>query len=375
MFVKSTVEDGTKYDFFLLTMVLILLVFGSIMVMSAGSFIAAEKFNNENYFITSQIKNAVLALGAFITAMLLNYKIYNNKYMMYIGMGITLLSLVYLLISNQGDSIKGATRWIFGFQPSEIAKNMIVFYFAFSMNKYRADIDKFVKGYLMHLGILSVIVGLVFLQPAFSTSMMIFGIGYTMFYLGGMKMKHLFSSLIVIIPAIILIAILQPYRLDRIKTFTDGDNDSSGKGWQVEQSLLGFGNGGIKGVGLGESRQKEFYLPEPHNDFIFSIIGDELGLIGTVFLVIAYVLIMLRGFRIASRAPDYYGFILASGITLTILIYSIFNMCITLDLMPPTGLPLPLVSYGGTSLIMTMYSLGVLLNISYKSKPAASKND
>jgi cell division protein FtsW len=119
---------------------------------------------------------------------------------------------------------------------------------------------------------------------------------------------------------------------------------------------------------LGESRQKEFYLPEPHNDFIFSIIGDELGLIGTVLLIGVYIIIMLRGFRIASRAPDYYGFVLASGITLTILIYSLFNMCITLGLVPPTGLPLPLVSYGGTSLIMSMYSIGVLLNISYKSK-------
>jgi len=375
MFAKSTMEEGTKYDFFLLTTVLILLVFGSIMVMSAGSFIAAEKFNNENYFITSQIKNALIALAALTAGMVLNYKIYNNKYVMYIGMAVTVLSLVYLLVSNHGDSIKGAKRWIFGFQPSEIAKNMIVFYFAFSLNKYRTELEKFLKGYVFHLGILCAVVGLVFLQPAFSTSMMIFAIGYAMFYIGGMKMKHLFSSMILLIPAIIIIAIMQPYRMDRIKTFFDPSLDTSGKGWQVEQSLLGFGNGGIAGVGLGESRQKEFYLPEPHNDFIFSIIGDELGLIGTVLLIALYIIIMLRGFRIASKAPDYYGFILASGITLTILIYSLFNMCITLGLVPPTGLPLPLVSYGGTSLIMTMYSIGVLLNISYKSKHTDTKVD
>jgi cell division protein FtsW len=223
--------------------------------------------------------------------------------------------------------------------------------------------------------IVSAIVGLVLLQPAFSTSMMIFAIGYSILYISGMKLKHLMSSMVLIIPLIIIIALIQPYRLARIKTYFDPSKDVSGKGWQVEQSLIGFGNGGITGVGLGESRQKEFYLPEPHNDFIFSIIGDELGFIGTLLLVAAYILIMIRGFVIASRAPDYYGFILATGITMTIVIYSIFNMCITLGLVPPTGLPLPMVSYGGTSLIMTMFSMGVLLNISYKSKDNGISDD
>jgi len=374
MMVKSSFEDNIRYDAILFLLVFILLIFGSIMVISAGSFIAAEKFNNENYFISSQIKNAVLATLAFIIAILINYKKYNNQYLMYIGMGITFLALVYLLVSNHGESIKGAKRWIFGFQPSEIAKNMIVFYFAFSLNKYRANLTKFLAGYLFHLAILVVIVGLVFLQPAFSTSMMIFAIGYSMFYVSGMKLKHLLSSMVVLIPVIIMIALFQSYRIERIKTFFDPSHDTSGKGWQVEQSLLGFGNGGLTGAGLGESRQKEFYLPEPHNDFIFSIIGDELGFIGTVLLVISYIIIMIRGFKIAWNAPDYYGFVLASGITLTIVIYSIFNMCITLGLVPPTGLPLPIISYGGTSLIMTMYSLGVLLNISYKSKNPGTKS-
>ena len=174
MLARSTADEGTTYDFFLLAVVLILLVFGSIMVISAGSFIAAEKFNNENYFISSQIKNAVIALIAFIFGMLLNYRIYNNKILMYAGMAVTVLALAYLLISNQGESIKGAKRWIFGFQPSELAKNMIVFYFAYSLNKYRQLLEQFLRGYVLHLVILCAIVGMVFLQPAFSTSMMIF---------------------------------------------------------------------------------------------------------------------------------------------------------------------------------------------------------
>ncbi|HXK49386.1 MAG TPA: putative peptidoglycan glycosyltransferase FtsW [Clostridiales bacterium] len=375
MIVKNAIEDNIKYDIFLMIMVFGLLVFGSVMVMSAGSFIAAEKFNNDSYFTINQTKNAMIAFFALLTGMLLNYRIYNTKYLMYAGLGLTVLALMYLLISNHGESVKGAKRWIFGFQPSEVAKNMIVFYLAFSLDRKRNELKQFMRGYVYHMIILSSIVGMVLLQPAFSTSMMIFAIGYSMLYISGMKLKHLMSSMILIIPVIILIALIQPYRLARVTTFLEPDKDTSGKGWQVEQSLIGFGNGGLTGVGLGESRQKEFYLPEPHNDFIFSIIGDELGFAGTMLLIAAYVIIMIRGLRIASRAPDYYGFILASGITMTVVIYSIFNMSITLGLVPPTGLPLPMVSYGGTSLIMTMFSMGVLLNISYKSKSQASKDD
>ncbi|MFA7122638.1 MAG: FtsW/RodA/SpoVE family cell cycle protein, partial [Candidatus Delongbacteria bacterium] len=295
MIVKNAIEDNIKYDIVLMIMVFGLLVFGSIMVMSAGSFIAAEKFNNDSYFTVNQTKNAMIAFFALLAGMMLNYKIYNNKYIMYSGLGLTVLALIYLLISNQGESVKGATRWIFGFQPSEVAKNMIVFYLAFSLNCKRNELKQFMRGYVYHMVILSSIVGMVLLQPAFSTSMMIFAIGYSMLYISGMKLKHLMSSMILIIPIIIIIALIQPYRLARVTTFLEPEKDTSGKGWQVEQSLIGFGNGGLTGVGLGESRQKEFYLPEPHNDFIFSIIGDELGFAGTILLIAAYVIIMIRG--------------------------------------------------------------------------------
>jgi cell division protein FtsW len=229
---------------------------------------------------------------------------------------------------------------------------------------------------LIHLGILVVLVGLVYYQPDFSTSMMIFIIGYLMFYISGMKLLHLTATFVtLLLPIIIVIAIIQPYRLDRFTTFFSPKDDIAGKGWQVEQSLIGFGNGGFGGVGLGESRQKEFYLPEPHNDFIFSIIGDEFGYFGTTIVILLYILLIQRGFAIAKNAPDFYGFLLANGITIAIAVYAIFNMAITIGLVPPTGLPLPLVSYGGTSLIMTMFSLGVLLNISYKSNQMKLGNE
>ncbi len=365
---KRIKEEVYKYDLLLLAIILSVVIFGSIMVISAGSYIAVERFGNENFFVTNQVKNVLVAFIAFLTAMVINYRVYNSKYLIYFISAVTFLALVYLLISNHAQNIKGATRWIFGFQPSEVAKNMIIFFFAFSLNKMRSETENFIKGYLYHFGILSVVVALVVAQPAFSTSMMIFLIGYSMFYISGMKMKHLASSMILIIPVLILVAIFQPYRTERIKSFFNPSENIGGSGYQVHQSLIGLGNGGITGSGLGESRQKEMYLPEPHNDFIFSIIGDELGFIGTFMLVLAYIIITIKGFIIASRAPDYFGFLLASGITFSIFIYSVFNMGITLGLVPPTGLPLPMVSYGGTSLIMTMFSMGVLLNISYKSR-------
>lgn len=365
---KLIKRENIPYDFWLFIIVLLLLVFGSIMVVSAGSFLAEYKFMNKNFFLVSQIKNAGVSIVIFLVAMNFNYVHYKNKYFIYALYAITMLALVYLLASSAGESVKGAKRWIFGFQPSELAKMTVIFFMAFSLNRSKDRLHEYKRGYLLHLGLLSSIVLLVFLQPAFSTSMMIFIIGYLMFYTSGMKLSHLILTfLIALMPAIGYMAVKQPYRLDRIKTFLNPENDTSGKGWQVEQSLIGLGNGGFAGVGLGESRQKEFYLPEPHNDFVFSIIGDEIGFIGTSMVVLAYIIILFRGLKIARNAPDFHGFVLASGITLSVIVYAVFNMSITLGLVPPTGLPLPLISYGGTSLMLTLFSLGVLLNISFKS--------
>ena len=249
--IKSKIEDNKFYDKWLFLAIMSLLIFGSIMVISSGSFIAEYKFNNQNYFIIHQVTNALLGLVALILAMNLNYKNYSNKYLIYFGLIATTSLLLYLLLSNQGESIKGGKRWIFGFQPSELAKHIVVFFFAFSLNKYKDKITDFKKGYLVHLGILAVIVGLVYFQPDFSTSMMIFIIGYLLFYISGMKLLHLTATFVtILLPVIVVIAIIQPYRLDRFATFFSPDKDIAGKGWQVEQSLIGFGNGGFFCVGL-----------------------------------------------------------------------------------------------------------------------------
>lgn len=360
-------KENVPYDLWLFFAILFLLVSGSVMVVSAGAFIAEYKFHNKNYFMVHQLTNAGIAFGAFIIAMNLNYQNYRKKILIYGITAVTLLALIYLLVSNHGSTIKGAKRWIFGFQPSELAKLTVVFLFAFLLDKNRRYLTEFKKGFVVHLVILSVFVALIFKQPDFSTSMMIFVSGYGLFFLAGMKFWHIITAIIPLTLIIAVMVMMGSYRMDRINSFLNQEKNSSGSGWQVKQSLIGFGNGGISGVGLGESRQKEFYLPEPHNDFIFSIVGDEMGFAGTISMVIAYMVIMFRGFMIARNAPDFYGFLLASGITISVILYAGFNMGITLGVFPATGLPLPLVSYGGTSLILTLFSLGVLLNISYKT--------
>lgn len=369
MKLKSNIKNikNSSYDYPLFIAIIILLFFGLIMVISSSSFLAENKFNDKNFFIIKEVKNILVALVAFVIGVVIKYKNYNKKFVIYGMVGITILLLGYLLVSNFGTSIKGAKRWIFGFQPSEIAKLTTIFFLAYFLSNKRDKLKEWFNGYFIHLGFLGIIVGLVFMQPAFSTSMMIFFIGYIMFYVSGMKVWHLLSASILLVPLILLMAVFQPYRVDRLKSFMNPTADVSGSGYQIEQAIMSIGNGGIKGVGLGESRQKEFYVPEPHNDAIFSIIGDELGFVGTFLLVLTYLFIVFRGFRIATRAVDFYGFMLASGITVSIVLYALFHMGINMGIVPPTGIALPLISYGGSSLILTMFSLGVLLNISYVS--------
>lgn len=360
-------KSEIPYDKYLLLVTIILLVFGIIMVVSAGSFVAEVKFNNRNFFIDKQIKNVLVGLFALLVGMNLNYRIYKKKFLIYPALLLSLVLLIVLIATNSGNDAKGATRWLFGFMPSEVAKFALIFYFSYTIAEWRDRIKDFKRGYLVHLAILGLFVMLVFLQPAFSTSMMIFGISFIMFYLGGMKSYHLLSTFLLLVPVIAYMAMFDSYRMDRIESFLNPTTDTADKGWQVEQSLISFGNGGFSGVGLGESRQKELYLPEPHNDFIFSIVGDELGFLGTVSLVGLYLIFGYRGFKIARKSRDFYGYILGSGITLAVLVYATFNMAITLGLVPPTGLPLPFISYGGSSLVLTLFSVGVLLNISYKT--------
>ena len=244
---------------------------------------------------------------------------------------------------------------------------MIIFY-AGILVKNRDELNKYGKGFIKHVLLLAPIIGLLLLEPHFSASIVIIGICSIMMIIAGCKFWHfLATGLAVGVPAIVALVAFSPYRLQRVITFLDPWKDATGDGWQVIQSLYAIGSGGLFGAGLGESKQKFLYIPEPHNDFIFSILGEELGFIGCAIVLILFAVFIWRGVLIAMKAPDMFGSLLAIGITALVGIQVIINVAVVTSSMPATGMPLPFFSYGGTALFILLCEMGVLLNISRAS--------
>ena len=245
---------------------------------------------------------------------------------------------------------------------------MIIFY-ATILVKDRDELEKYGKGFIKHLAILIPIIALLLIEPHFSVSMVIIGIVSIMMIVAGTKFWHFLATGAVLgVPGIIALIALEPYRLKREITFLDPWKDSTGSGWQVIQSLYAIGSGGLFGVGLGESKQKYLYIPEPHNDFIFSILGEELGFIGCAIVIILFGIFIWRGILIAMKSPDMFGSLVAIGITTQIAIQVIINIAVVTSSMPATGMPLPFFSYGGSSLFILLCEMGILLNISKATK-------
>ena len=244
---------------------------------------------------------------------------------------------------------------------------MIVFY-AGILVKDRDELGSYTKGFIKHICLLAPIIGLLLLQPHFSASIVIIGICSIMMIMAGCKFWHfLATGAVVGVPGLIFLISKAEYRLQRVITFLDPWKDATGDGWQVIQSLYAIGSGGLFGVGLGESKQKFLYIPEPHNDFIFSILGEELGFIGCAAVLILFAIFIWRGILIAMRAPDMFGSLVAIGITALVAIQVVINVAVVTSSMPATGMPLPFFSYGGTALFILLCEMGVLLNISRAS--------
>lgn len=272
-----------------------------------------------------------------------------------------------------GRTAGGASRWVrfgfFSFQPSEIAKFALILYIAESLTrKQTKDIETFVRGVLPPLIIMFVMFLLILNEPDFSTSIIILGISFIMLFIGGTRVIQLYALIVAAIPLGILILSREEYRKSRLLSFLNPWKDPLDSGFHIIQSLLALGSGGIFGIGLAESKQKYFYLPDQHTDFIFSIIGEELGFIGTVVIIVLFIILLWRGFRIALDTSDPFGTLLAAGITSMIVFQSIINIGVVTKMVPTTGITLPFISYGGTSLIINMFCVGILLNISrYKT--------
>ena len=369
---KKTFSSFLKnpIDFTLLITILLLLSLGLIMVLSASSPSAlSESGNSYSYFY----KQAIFAgAGLFMMWVISNidYRFYQKYYkLVYIIAFISLLAVPLI-----GREVNGAKRWIYitdslSLQPSEVVKLLMIIFYATILVKDRDELEKYGKGFIKHLAILIPIIALLLIEPHFSASMVIIGIVSIMMIVAGTKFWHFLATGAVLgVPGIIALIALEPYRLKRVITFLDPWKDSTGSGWQVIQSLYAIGSGGLFGVGLGESKQKYLYIPEPHNDFIFSILGEELGFIGCAIVIILFGIFIWRGILIAMKSPDMFGSLVAIGITTQIAIQVIINIAVVTSSMHATGMPLPFFSYGGSSLFILLCEMGILLNISKATK-------
>jgi len=353
-------------DYTMVITVLLLLAIGLVMVLSASSPTALSESGNSYKYFTKQLIFALVGIVSMCIISKIDYRFYQKFYKH--AWWISLLLLILVLIA--GREVNHAKRWIYvtdtlSFQPSEIVKFLMIIFYAGILTKNRNELGKFTKGFLKHICLLAPIIAMLLLQPHFSASIVIIGICATMMIMAGCKFWHfLATGATVGVPGLIGLILIAPYRLTRVTTFIDPWQDAAGKGWQVIQSLYAIGSGGLFGAGLGESKQKYLYIPEPHNDFIFSVLAEELGFFGCALVIILFAIFIWRGILIAMRAPDMFGSLVATGITALVAIQVIINIAVVTSSMPATGMPLPFFSYGGTALFILLCEMGVLLNIS-----------
>lgn len=361
-------------DYIFLAVVLLLVAYGIIMLFSASSAKAYATYNNAFFFVKRQAGWIVVGGFAMLITSKIDYHRYGGKIngtvsvagAFYVITGILLL----LVISGLGTTVNGATRWLFGFQPSELAKIAIIILFAYSLSRDlgQKNLKHFGTGLFSYMVIFGVYVALLALEPHFSCVILIFLTIVIMLFVAGVPLKHFGMCAIPVALGVIGLVIIEPYRMARVTSFLNPFADKQGDGWQIVQSLYAIGSGGIFGVGLGQSRQKYQSLPEPHNDFIFSVLCEELGLIGAILLVALFMVLLIRGIKIAMKAPDLFGMLLVVGIVGIVCLQAAINIAVVTASIPVTGMPLPFFSYGGTALAITMAEMGIVLNVSRQAK-------
>lgn len=352
-------------DLAILTAVLILMVLSLGVVYSASSTWAYAKFGQSSHLLSSHAVKILLGIVALFIGMNVDYLKYRKLTKPALIFAIILLGVTFVL----GGETKGAVRWLryggFGLQPSEFAKFALLFHLCALITVKGEAIKDFKRGLLPMMIWIGVVVGLVMAQPNFSAGMMIILLSCVMLFVSRARLLHLLATGAAILPVVGLYMVSAAYRMERLRSFIGG---KSGKiNYQLWQGIIGFGNGGILGVGPGESKQRDFFLPESYGDFVFSIVGEEYGFVGTIFFLLLFLFIMLRGFKIAKNAKDEFSRLLAIAITSTVTLYALVNAGVTLGILPTTGLPMPFVSYGGSSLLFTSFAVGILLNISSRT--------
>lgn len=354
------------FDKILFFTTLVLIIIGSIMVFSSSGILASEKYHQPFYFLINQGIGAAVGLGLIIFILSIRKPFYQNSLFIY---GLLFLSLLLLVLCLFMPAVGQTNRWIhfFGlrFQPSELAKISLILFLSHYLERKKERLNEF-RTILFPLSILFLFILLIIKEPDYGTALLLFAICSVVLFLGGVKLKHfllLGSGSLVLFTFYLFQA---KYRITRIFAFLDPAQDPQGAGFQIIQSKLSVGSGGLLGVSLGESTQKLFYLPCAHTDYIYAIVGEEFGLIGTLAIILVFLVFFWRGLVISLNAPTLLSQMIAAGLTLAIFLQTLLNISIVLGLGPPTGIPLPLISFGRSSLICTLFAIGILLHISQR---------
>ena len=357
------------YDPIILISVLLLLGIGLVAVYSASSMLAEARFGDHYFYLKRQAVFCLFGILLMIAAKNINYLVYRK--LVYVFLGLSVLLLVLLLIPGLGFKVGGAQRWFrFGLvslQPSEAAKLSLAVFMAYSMSKNVDQMSTFFNGLFPHLLVGSIFVALILLQPDLGTAVIIGTWMLILLFIGGVHLAQLFVLLGLTTPIVFYLISQSTYRLNRWWAFLNPWEDPQGFGFQIIHSFLAFGSGGLFGVGLGNGKQKLFYLPEPHTDFVAAIIAEEAGFIGICILTILFALIVIRGIKIALKAPELFGTYLALAISCMLAVQVIVNMGVVMALLPTKGLTLPFISYGGSSLVVSLLGMGILMNISRRA--------
>jgi cell division protein FtsW len=354
-----------KSDHVLFIATILLVALSVVMVYSASAPVALQRYGQASFFVVRQIMWAALGLPMLWFLMKMDYRTYREPVFIWCCLGVAILALVAVLFSAP---VNNARRWFgmagIGVQPSEFAKLAAIIFIAAILERRMHRIDE-VTYSLLPIGIVvTTLVGLVLLEPDFGTSMSLILIAAAMVFAAGLNYRYIVGALLAALPTVYIILMGASYRRRRLLAFLNPWDDPLGDGFQIIQSLIAVGTGGVWGRGLMNGVQKLFYLPEPHTDFIYSVISEEFGLVGATTVILCFSIITWRGMRAALRAPDSFGAFLAVGLTTMIAVQALVNISVVLGLMPTKGMPLPFVSAGGSSLLVNLMGMGILLNVS-----------
>lgn len=345
--------------------VVVLLSVGIVMIYSTSAFFAQEAFNDGYFFLKRQAVWIAIGLAGFALAVNTDYHSLREHSLTLLFASFALLLLVH--VPGIGKEAGGASRWLrvglFSFQPSELAKFALVLYLADAMARKQRQIGRFWKGLAAPLLLSLAVLVLVIVQPDLGTTILIAMVAATMFFAAGVRLRLLLALVLAALPAVYALVFSSPYRKRRIIAFINPWADPEGTGFQIIQSFIALGSGGIGGMGLAQSRQKFYYLPAAHTDFIFSIIGEELGFVGTGIVVTLFLILLVTGMNICRKAPDFYGHLLALGIVSLLTLQTLINVGVVTGSLPTKGLPLPFISFGGSSMVLNLFAVGVLMNI------------